>query len=273
MRGLFTAGVLDVLMENAIDFDGAVGVSAGAAFGCNYKSNQIGRVIRYNTRFASDKRYSGIGVFLKTGNIYSKDFCYGEVPKKYDVFDFEAYEKNPMEFYVVCTDVESGEAVYHKFTGENDYGFEWIRASASMPLVSRIVQIDNLKLLDGGIADSIPIKFFESLGYDKNIIILTRPREYRKKKNKFIFLFKLKYRKFPNFVKKVKERYKIYNDTLEYIEEKEKHGSLFVIRPKEKLDVSHIGKNPEKLKAVYELGRLAATENLFKIKEFLFSEN
>ena len=163
MRGMFTAGVMDVLMERGIKFDGAVGVSAGAAFGVNYKSGQIGRVIRYNTRFVGDKRYCGFKVLLKTGHIFSTDFCYGEVPLVHDPFDFEAYGKNPMEFFVVATDLERGEAVYHKYEGMDDSGFDWIRASASMPLVSRIVEIDGMKLLDGGIADSIPVKFFEGI--------------------------------------------------------------------------------------------------------------
>ena len=164
MRGMFTAGVMDVLMEAGIVFDGAVGVSAGAAFGCNYKSGQIGRVLRYNTRFVRDKRYCGWRVLLRTGDMFSADFCYGEVPRYLDPFDFDAYGKNPMEFYLVCTDMETGEAVYHKYEGWEDAGFDWIRASASMPLVSRPVEIGGRKLLDGGIADSIPVKFFEGLG-------------------------------------------------------------------------------------------------------------
>ena len=171
-------------MENGVTFDGAVGVSAGAAFGCNIKSHQIGRVLRYNTRFCADKRYCGMSSLLKTGNIYSTEFCYGEVPLKYDPFDFETYKKDPMEFYVVSTDVETGRPVYHKYTGEEDSGFDWIRASASMPLVSQIVEIDGQKLLDGGISDSIPVEFFESLGYDRNVAVLTQPKTYQKSKNK-----------------------------------------------------------------------------------------
>ena len=175
MRGLFTAGIIDVLLENNITVDGAIGVSAGAAFGCNYKSKQIGRGLRYNKRFCNDKRYCGLYSLLTDGNIYSKKFCYEDVPLKYDVFDFESYKKNPMDFYIVCTDIVSGEGVYHKFTGDEPSRFEWIRASASMPMVSEIVEIDGRKFLDGGMADSIPIKYFESIGYDRNIVILTQP--------------------------------------------------------------------------------------------------
>ncbi|MBR5459730.1 MAG: patatin family protein, partial [Clostridia bacterium] len=156
MRGMFTAGVLDVFMENGVELDGVIGVSAGAAFGCNYKSRQHGRVLRYNTKYVRDKRYCGLGVLLKTGDIFSADFCYNEIPLIHDPFDFDTFEKNPVEFYAVCTDLETGSAVYKRLDSRRDNCLEWIRASASMPLVSRIVEIDGQKLLDGGIADSIP---------------------------------------------------------------------------------------------------------------------
>ena len=269
MRGMFTAGVIDVMMENGIEYDGAVGVSAGAAFGCNYKSRQIGRVIRYNTKYCNDRRFSGIGSLIKTGNIYNTDFAYGEVPLKYDVFDFDAYQSNPMDFYVVCTDVETGKAVYHKYAGRDDHGFDWIRASASMPLVSRIVEIDGQKLLDGGIADSIPVKFFEEKGYGKNIAVLTQPANYRKQKNSMMPLIRIKYRRYQKLVKAIEERHIFYNRTLDYIKEQEKSGKLLVIRPKEKLQIGKVEKNPDRLKEVYSLGRQAASDKLDEIKEFL----
>ncbi len=271
MRGMFTAGVIDVLMENGVEFDGAVGVSAGAAFGVNYKSGQAGRVIRYNTRFVRDKRYCGWRVLLKTGNIYSTEFCYNEVPLKYDVFDFAAYEQAPMEFHVVCTDVETGEAVYHKYEGLGDHGFDWIRASASMPLVSQIVEIDGKKMLDGGIADSIPVKYFENIGYSRNIVVLTQPQEYRKKKNSMMPLIKLKYKKYPKLIEAMANRHNLYNETVAYIEAREKAGELFVIRPEADLPVSRVEKDPEKLKAAYEIGRTTAMKQLEKIHEYLES--
>ena len=269
MRGMFTAGVMDVLMEHEVGFDGLVGVSAGAAFGCNYKSKQPGRVIRYNTRFCADKRYGGLGVLLKTGNIYSTDFAYGEVPLVHDVFDFETYEKNPMEFYVVCTDINSGKAVYHKYEGKNDHGFDWIRASASMPLVSSVVEIDGLGLLDGGIADSIPVRFFQSLGYEKNIVVLTRPESYRKGKNELMLLMKLKYRAYPELIKTMENRHIVYNETLEYIAAEEGAGRLLVIRPDEELPLSRIEKDPEKLKGAYEIGRKTTLQRIEEIEKYL----
>ena len=269
MRGMFTAGVIDVLMENSIEFDGIIGVSAGAAFGVNYKSKQIGRVLRYNTRFVRDKRYCGLRVLLKTGNIYSTQFCYGEVPLKHDIFDFDTFEKNPMEFYAVATDVESGKAVYHKYEGRADHGFDWIRASASMPLVSQFVEIDGQKLLDGGISDAIPVKYFESIGYTKNIAVLTQCKGYQKKKNGTMPLVKIKYRKYPKLIETLANRHLVYNDTLAYIEEKEQNGELFVIRPEHDLPVSRVEKDPEKLKEAYEIGRKTASNHLDKLQKFL----
>lgn len=269
MRGLFTAGVMDVMMEAGITYDGVIGVSAGAAFGCNYKSGQIGRVIRYNTRFCADKRYSGLGVLLREGNLYSTPFCYEEVPLKYDLFDFDSYENSPMEFYVVCTDVETGKPVYHLYEGRNDHVFDWIRASASMPIVSQIVEIDGQQLLDGGISDSIPVRYFESIGYDRNVVILTRPKGYLKKKNRLIPLFKLKYRNFPQMVQTMANRHIEYNETLSYIEEQERSGKLLVIRPDQPLDIGRAEKDPEELKRVYEIGRRVAAQNLEKIQHYL----
>lgn len=269
MRGMFTAGVMDVMMEHGIDFDGVIGVSAGAAFGCNYKSGQIGRVIRYNTRFCADKRYGGLGVLLREGNIFSTPFCYEEVPLKHDVFDFDAYDRNPMEFYVVCTDIESGKAVYHRYEGLHDHRFDWIRASASMPLVSQIVEINGMKLLDGGVADSIPVRYFESVGYDRNVVILTQPEGYVKKKNPMMPIVKLKYRRFPKLIEAMANRHVGYNDTLEYIRSKEEAGELLVIRPEEPLNIKKVEKNPEELRRVYELGRAAGQRRLAEIREFL----
>lgn len=269
MRGLFTAGVIDVMMEAGIEYDGIVGVSAGAAFGCNYKSKQIGRAVRYNMKYCNDRRYSGIVSLIKTGNIYSTDFAYGEVPLKYDVFDFDTYQSNPMEFYVVCTDIETGNAVYHSYKGKEDHCFDWIRASASMPMVSQIVEIDGQKFLDGGISDSIPVRYFEEMGYDKNVVVLTQPEYYQKKKNRLMPLIRVKYRKYPKLVETMENRHLVYNQTLAYIKEQEKQGKLFVIRPKEKLQIGKVEKNPEKLKEIYDIGRETATSRISELKKYL----
>ena len=272
MRGMFTAGVMDVMMEAGVTFDGVIGVSAGACFGCNYKSGQIGRVLRYNLRFCGDKHYSGLRVLIMEGNLYSTDFCYREVPLIHDPFDFEAYGKSPMEFWVVCTDLQTGRPHYHRYEGLHDHGFDWIRASASMPLVSRIVEIDGLKLLDGGISDSVPVEFFESIGYDRNVVVLTQPKEYRKTENRLIPLMKLKYRDYPKMVETMARRHIDYNRTLDRIAEREERGELLVIRPEAPLDIGKTENDPARLRAVYEQGRQAAQKRLADIQRFLNQE-
>lgn len=269
LRGLFSAGVIDVMMENNIIYDGLIGVSAGAAFGCNYKSKQIGRVIRYNMRFCDDPRYCGFHSLLTSGNIYNTDFAYGEVPLVHDPFDFDTYKSNPMDFYVVCTDIESGKPIYHKYLGYDDHGFDWIRASASMPIVSKIVEIDNLKLLDGGISDSIPLKKFEEMGYEKNVLVLTRPYDYIKKKNALLPLMKLIYKDYPKMIEAMERRHIDYNETLSYINKLENEGKIFVIRPKESIKIKKVEKDPEKLKEVYNIGRDTALSIIDDLKSFL----
>lgn len=269
MRGMFTAGVLDVLMENGIEFHGIVGVSAGAAFGCNYKSRQIGRAIRYNTDYCRDKRYCSLWSLLKTGDLYGADFCYREIPEKLDIFDTETFRNNPVEFYVTVTDVESGRPLYYRCDKADSRDLELIRASASMPLVSRIVEVDGKKLLDGGVADSIPLKFFEEKGFNKNIVVLTQPQGYVKKKNQAISVARIMLRKYPKIIEAMKNRHIMYNETTEYIEEKERMGEILVIRPETALPIKRVEKDPNVLWSVYNIGRDAANKRLEEIKAFL----
>lgn len=269
MRGMFTAGVIDVFMENGIEFDGAIGVSAGAAFGCNYKSRQIGRVIRYNKRFCKDPRFCSFRSLIKTGDLFGAEFCYHTVPDTLDLFDTEAYIANPMEFYVVCTDVETGEAVYVNSDEAGDDSLEYFRASASMPLVSNVVEIKDRHLLDGGIADSVPIQFFESIGYDRNVIILTQPKGYVKKPSSAAKVMKYALKKYPMVAKTMENRHIEYNGTLDYIEKKEKAGEVLVIRPESRLEIGRIEHNPDNLQRVYDLGRKAGEQHLNDVKNFI----
>ena len=269
MRGMFTAGVTDVLMENNITFDGAIGVSAGAVFGCNYKSHQPGRVIRYNKRFCNDKRFCSFHSLRKTGDLYGHEFCYYTMPNELDIFDRETYKNSPMEFYVVATDVLTGKPAYINCPNGDDNDLEAYRASASMPLVSNIVEINGRKYLDGGLSDSVPLKYFESIGYDKNVVILTRPRGYVKTKNKLMPILKMKYRKYPEFVKAMANRHIMYNDEMNYIYEAEKRGNAFLIVPDEALEIGFSEKSPEKLQEIYEIGRKVAEKRLAELKEFL----
>lgn len=269
MRGMFSCGIIDVFIENGITFDGAVGVSAGAVFGCNLKSKQKGRALRYNKMFCKDKRYASMRNFIKTGDVYGADFCYHEIPDRLDVFDRETFASNPMEFYIVATDIETGRPVYHKCKDGGEEDLLWMRASASMPLASKIVEIGDRKLLDGGMADSIPVKFLERRGYDRNIAILTQPLDFEKKKNKYLGLIRVVYRKFPNLIKSMATRHLRYNRTTAYIRERELSGELFVIRPPEALNIGSVEHNPDELDRVYEIGRKVALERLDEIKAWL----
>ena len=269
MRGMFTAGVLDVLMENGLVTDGAIGVSAGAVFGCNYKSHQIGRVIRYNTEYCNDKRYASFKNLVKTGNLYSEQFCYHEVPEKLDPFNAAAFAASPMDFFVVCTDVKTGEPIYHKCRKGDAEDVLWMEASASMPLAAKIVKIGHYGLLDGGVADSIPVRFFESIGYKRNLIILTQPKGYVKKKSKFLPAIRAKYFRYPAFVEAVTDRHERYNETLSYISMLEQAGKDYVIRPPIPLEIGAMERDPAQLRRVYETGRAVAQIQVEKIRDFL----
>jgi len=261
-----------VMMEHDIRPDGLIGVSAGAAFGCNYKSRQIGRAIRYNTRFAKDPRYSGWRSLLKSGNYFNAEFGYHVVPYEYDIFDIETFEKDPLEFTVVCTDVETGAAVYHQMDHVDYDELEWLRASASMPLASKVVEVQGHKLLDGGVSDSIPLEYYEQQGYDRNIVILTQPLGYQKEHNKLMPLMRLALRKYPRFLKALDERHLMYNLELEYVAEAERQGRCLVIRPDGPIPIGHLSHDPQQMRLVYDMGRKVGERYIDRIKEFYNKE-
>jgi len=268
MRGLFTAGIIDVMMEHDIWPDGLIGVSAGAAFGCNYKSRQPGRAIRYNMRFAKDPRYSGMRSLITTGNYFNADFAYHVMPAVYDKFDNEAFESNPMAFYVTCTDVAMGKAVYKRLDHSNDDTFDWIRASASMPLFSRVIDLEGHKLLDGGVADSIPLEYFESIGYDRNVVILTQPAGYQKEHNRFMLLMRMALRRYPRMIEALDKRHIMYNKQLEFVAQAEREGRCLVIRPDEKIPIGHISHDADEMRRVYDMGRATGKKQVSRIKQF-----
>lgn len=269
MRGLYTAGVLDVLMEKNMDFDLTMGVSAGACFGCNFMSKQIGRTLRYNIRFAKDPRYCSFREFLKTGDMYSAEFCYHTLPDELDIYDRETFYKNPNEFWVVTTNVVSGKPEYKRLEKMDYNDLEWMRASASMPLVSNIVEVDGKKMLDGGTSDPIPFEKAFELGCDKVVIVLTRPQGYVKKPESILGLSKLIYRKFPHFVRTIKNRHITYNRELSLINKLEREGKVYVIRPTEPIPCGRVEHNPDNLEAAYELGRKDMRTKFSGLVDFL----
>lgn len=269
MRGMFTAGVMDVFLENGIRFDGASGISAGAAFGCNYKSGQAGRVIRYNKRFSKDPRFCSLRSLIKTGDIYGAEFCYYTLPEQLDLFDREAFERDPMEFYVGATNVRTGHIEYHLCRDGGRTDIEWMRASASMPVVSKPVTIDGESYLDGGMSDPVPYRIMEEKGYDRNVIVLTRPLGYVKKKSRMLPAMKLFLRRYPAVYKDMETRHEVYNRQMEEIREREQKGDSLVIRPPKPLAIGHVEKDPGELERVYQTGRNEAYERLDEVRLFL----
>ncbi|EIJ69044.1 patatin-like phospholipase family protein [Pasteurella bettyae] len=267
MRGMFTAGVLDVFLDENIHIDGAVTVSAGALFGINLPSKQRGRVIRYNKKYLNDKRYMGLYSLLTTGNIVNKDFAFYELPFSLDPFDQKAFLQSAMDFWVTLTNVETGEAEYFKIQDAFKQ-MEVLRATSAMPFVSKMVEIHGQKYLDGGIADSIPLQKCFDLGYDKIIVVLTRPLEYRKTPSSMA-LFNLFYRKYPKLAGRWANRYAEYNQTVERIIELNNQQQIFVIRPSQSLKISRLEKDPNMVQAMYELGLADGKKAIEGLKAYL----
>ncbi len=268
LRGLFTCGIIDVMMQHDLWPDGLIGVSAGAAFGCNYKSRQPGRAIRYNMRFARDRRFSGLWSLLTTGDYYNAAFAYHTVPRQLDPFDDRAFDLSPMHFHVVCTDVTTGKAVYRQLKQSDDEAYDWIRASASMPLASRVVTLGGHKLLDGGVSDSIPLEHFERLGYSRNVVVLTQPQGYRKAHSRLMPLMRIALRRYPHMVEAMDRRHLMYNAQLDYVAQAERQGRCLVIRPDAPLPIGHTSHDASRMQRVYDMGREKGESCIEEIRKF-----
>jgi predicted patatin/cPLA2 family phospholipase len=269
MRGLYTAGVLDTLMNERIKVDGMVTVSAGALFGINYASGQHGRALRYNKTYLKDKRYMGMRHLLKTGDIINKEFAYYTVPYSLDVFDELSFKTSGIDFYATVTNMETGEAEYKQIT-DPFRQMETLRASGSMPFVSKPVDLEGIPYLDGGVADSIPYKQAGDLGYDKKIVILTRPLDYRKSKPN-PFLIDQWYKKYPQFKETLKQRYRNYNNTVEQITKDEQTKEAFVIRPSVAIPIKRLERDPDKLQMMYDLGVKDTAARLDELKHYIYA--
>ncbi len=267
MRGMYTAGVIDMFLKNNIKIDGIIGVSAGALFGINYCSNQKERVLRYQKKYIKDKEYMGIRPLLKTGNIINNKIAFDDIPFKLDKFDEEEFQKSKTEFHLVVTNIKTGKPEYIKITNTKEQ-MKYFIATSAMPYVSKIVEINGKEYLDGALGDSIPIKKMESMGYDKIIVVLTKPYGYKKKKRSPLFS-KLKYNKYPSLQNAINTRYLQYNETIDYINQKEKKGEIIVLRPSRKVKMSRIEKDVNKLQEMYDLGIEDTKNKLNKIIKFI----
>ena len=269
MRGMYTAGILDSFLDNNIKVDCILGVSAGALFGVNYCSKQKGRALRYNKKYIKDSRYMSLKSLIKTGNLVNTEFAYYEVPFKLDVFDEETYSKSKTDFYAVITNIKTGKAEYKKLINVS-VQLDELRASGSMPYVSKPVKIGNEYYLDGALADSIPVLKCKEMGYEKIIVVLTKPLSYRKKKRP-AFIAKMFYKKYPNLVNAINTRYIKYNETLDIIIDMENKKEIFVFRPSKDLKIKRIEKDTDKLQAMYDLGVKDFQDNLKALKKYLKS--
>ena len=266
-RGIYTAGVLDVFLEHGISFDGVIGVSAGAIHGCSFVSGQNGRSIRYNKKYCQDKRFMSFHNWIRTGDLVDEEFCYHEIPDVLDPYDNEAFKQSKTVFYVTCTNLETGKPEYIKMHDMREQ-IDYLRASASMPYVSRIVEQDGMKLLDGGCSDSVPVKAFMKLGYEKNVVVLTRHSGYRKKPEKK-GLARIFYRKYPKFIKTLEARATDYNKTIEEIEKLEKEGRIFVIRPSKPLEIGRMSHDVKEIIRTYEQGRSDAFAQMEALTQWM----
>ncbi|MDT3843358.1 MAG: patatin family protein [Bacillota bacterium] len=267
MRGMYTAGVLDVLMENGITFDGLVGVSAGAIMGTSFASGQNGRSIRYYKRFGQDKRFMSMRNFFLTGDFVGVDFSYHELPDKLDPFDYEAFRKNPMEFYCGCSNMETGKSELIRVEDLHE-GIDVLRASATLPYISRPVEWNGQKYMDGGCTDSIPVRAFRRLGFARNVVVLTRDQGYRKKAGAW-WLPGNFYRRYPEFAKQLRLRFAHYNREVQDIEKMAEKGEICLIRPSRPLSIGRVEADPVKLQEIYDLGRFDAQNELERIRRFL----
>ncbi len=252
MRGMYTAGVLDTFMDYDLPVDAIIGVSAGALFGINYPSRQRGRVIRYSKRFNRNRRYMGLRPLLREGAIVSPSFAYGTVPCELDPFDDETYRQAAIPFTAVVTDIHTGEPVYMPIRSVYE-DMDILRASGSMPFVSKPVPLGDSLYLDGAVTDSIPFARALADGADKLIVILTRDAAYRKGAMSPA-LVKLMYRKYPRLIPRLLTRHEMYNCQLEELAVLEREGRAFVIRPDAPIAIGRMEKNPDRLQAVYDSG-------------------
>lgn len=269
MKGIYTAGVLDFFMEKEILFSSCYGVSAGACHMCSYLSGQKGRAYRISVNYLDQKQYCSPQSLLKTGDLFGVDMCYGLIPDYLDPYDFEAFERYEGNAYAVVTNIKTGRPEY-KLLKDMHRDIIAVRASSSLPLVARNVKIDGELYLDGGISDSIPIRQSKRDGNQKNVIIMTKEEGYvRQPAGPELALIRARYMRYPKVYELMRERHLTYNATVQYIEEEQEKGNVFVIRPKKASGVKRVDHDKEKLKALYQEGYEDAQECYLDMLEYL----
>lgn len=269
MRGIFAAGVLDYFLDHGISFSHVMGVSMGACIGCSYVSGQRGRAYATTTDYIGTSEFGSMRSLRKTGDYFDVKFVYETIPKELYPIDNEAFRKSDIEFQTVVTNCVTGEAEYPKvedLIADMDY----VRASASLPMLARMVPIDGNVYLDGGISDSIPLRQSQKQGNEKNVLILTRPLGYRKNPRQAgMPILKRKYRRYPNLVRTISHRNRTYNQNLDYIEQEIDAGRVFAIAPMGKLAIGRIETDPNKMRKAYEEGYFVAEGLADSLRTFM----
>lgn len=271
MRGQFTAGVLDYFMDNGLWCKNVVGTSAGALNGYNYVAGELGRTCYLNTKYCGDPRYLSMRNFALTGSAIRRDFMFDEIPNRLEPFNFDAFRNSPMQLTTVASNLETGEADYHVMKdAHDDRDLLYLQASASMPLVSKIIEVDGKKLLDGGPCDSVPLLhcILNGVG-DKHIVVLTQDATYIKSPNKTMPLVHRVYSDYPLFAERMEHRHFEYNRTYRWVRKLHNEGKVFTIQPPEPVTISNMEKDPEKLLALYEQGYAEAARQWSALQAYL----
>lgn len=270
MRGAYTAGVIDALIENDMEFTSCYGVSSGACHATTYLSKQFGRARKIIVNYAHDKRYFSLRSLFKTGNMFGIEFIFKTLTHELEPYDFETARNNPAKFYVGVINVKTAESEY-LLIRDPDEEYMKLAATMALPIISKKVELNGKKYLDGGIVDSLPIKQAFAAGNKKVVLVLTQDATYRKSINKILPLLWFWYLPYQKFVGKIATRHIRYNKALIDIAEAEKAGTAFVIRPKKPVEVGRLDFNPEKIEALYQDGYRDGLELMPKLKEFLKS--
>ena len=268
MRGIYTAGVLDFFIDKNIEVDLVIGVSAGGCHAASYLSKQYKRAYHTNIDYINDKEYLSFRNLIKTGSIFGMDLMFNKIPNELYLYDHDTFRKSKSKFTVVTTNCETGKAEYITLT-DMKKDIMYLQASCSIPMFANIVEIDGYNLVDVGVSDSIPIEYAINQGCDKNIVILTRDKTYRKNKVKFLPVIKRKYKNYPKLVRAIENRHINYNKSLDLVKSLEEKNEVFVIRPKSPVKVSQIEKNKDKLIELYNDGYNDAKDAYEKIIEFI----
>ena len=271
MKGIYTAGVLDVFIEKGIDFSSCYGVSAGASVLTSYMSKQEGRSFHIFVDYLDCKDYCSVYSLLRSGDLFGASMSYDLIPNYLNPYDYQKALEYPGKCYAVATNIVTGKAHYFRINDVKK-AMEAIHASCSLPLVSKNVMIGGEPYLDGGLADSIPIRRSITDGNKKNVVIMNKERGFIRQPSENPQLIKIRYAKYPKIYECLNERAIRYNATVQFIEEEEMKGHMFVIRPAVGLNVDRIEKNPDKLHAMYEAGRSDAEANYDKMVSYLNSD-